>query len=101
MYDETCGEQSVSSIARHDAGGLRSARLTGATNDPQADAAAFARTFAAEYSEGGPRWLECTWQTALTRAHNQFKFLFVYLHSPQHQARLQAFLCFTALGIRA
>lgn len=32
-------------------------------------------------------WQECGWGEAATRAHQEAKFLFVYLHSPQHQVR--------------
>jgi len=31
-------------------------------------------------------WLQCGWRQALSRAHSEGRFLFVYLHSPQHQA---------------
>ena len=32
-------------------------------------------------------WQECGWGEAATRAHQEAKFLVVYLHSPQHQVR--------------
>lgn len=37
------------------------------------------------YGDRRPRWQECGWAEAASRAHSEAKFLFVYLHSPQHQ----------------
>ena len=53
------------------------------------------------YGEQHPVWQECGWGEAASRAHQEAKFLFVYLHSPQHQVRcLQRLSCGqTAPGI--
>ena len=32
-----------------------------------------------------PDFQETSWQDAAIQAHRQFKFLFVYLHSPDHE----------------
>jgi FAS-associated factor 2 len=37
-------------------------------------------------SNNSINWLQCGWRQALSRAHSEGRFLFVYLHSPQHQA---------------
>mmetsp|Transcript_12237 Transcript_12237/g.31309 ORF Transcript_12237/g.31309 Transcript_12237/m.31309 type:complete len:471 (+) Transcript_12237:188-1600(+) len=52
--------------------------------EPTAAAAAFVAKFREVYGEAAPDWQECSWQEAAARAHRQFKFLFVYIHSPQH-----------------
>jgi hypothetical protein len=40
---------------------------------------------AERYGAVQPRWQECGWGEAATRAHGEGKFLFVYLHSALHQ----------------
>ena len=53
--------------------------------DPAEQAAAFAEAYAATYGAGaGPEWLRAGWSQAATEAHRRFKFLFAYLHSPDH-----------------
>ncbi|KAL4443291.1 hypothetical protein ABPG75_011028 [Micractinium tetrahymenae] len=53
---------------------------------PPAQAAAeFVRQFAERFGDRRPRWQECGWAEAASRAHAEAKFLFVYLHSPQHE----------------
>lgn len=37
------------------------------------------------YGETCPDFLETSWQDAAVQAHRQYKFLFVYLHSPDHE----------------
>lgn len=39
------------------------------------------------YGDRRPRWQECGWAEAASRAHSEAKFLFVYLHSPQHEVQ--------------
>lgn len=65
------------------AGVLRS--LTAPDVPPARAAEEFARDFNERYGEEHPVWQECGWGEAATRAHQEAKFLFVYLHSPQHQ----------------
>jgi hypothetical protein len=52
---------------------------------PQQAAADFRASFSAAYGPERPAWQECGWQDAAARAHAQYKFLFVYLHSRHHQ----------------
>ena len=52
-----------------------------------AAAAAFAREFEARYGGVRPQWVSAGWQEAARQAHAEFKFLFVYLHAANHQAR--------------
>jgi FAS-associated factor 2 len=49
-----------------------------------AEAAAFLRNFESEYGEYHPTFQVTSFMEALRRAGQQFKFLFVYLHSPEH-----------------
>ena len=65
-------------------------RLTQEGPDPQTAASSFVRGFAQKYGDRRPRWLECGWAEGCRTAHGQFKFLFVYLHSPSHQVGLHA-----------
>ena len=60
-------------------------RQGGQELDAQLAAASFNNRFRDTYGTVQPRWLECGWQEATQQAHAEFKFLFVYLHSPQHQ----------------
>lgn len=56
--------------------------------DAQLAAETFVRRFGEQYgAERGPRFVDCGWQEAAVRAHQQYKFLFVYIHSPNHQVR--------------
>ena len=45
----------------------------------------FIRNFSTRYGERCPRWQISGWAAATARAQSQGEFLFVYLHSPQHQ----------------
>ena len=56
--------------------------------DPQSAASAFVHRFSTQYGSEGPNWQETSWAEATRRAHAQFKFLLVYLHSPSHQVSL-------------
>ena len=58
--------------------------------DPAGAAAAFSREFSTRYGDTRPRWVHTGWQEAARQAHAEFKFLFVYLHAPNHQARASA-----------
>jgi FAS-associated factor 2 len=58
-----------------------------ATAEPpeaQIQAQHFVTKFNAQYGDSHPAWLQESWRQAATLAHQQFKFLFVYLHSPEH-----------------
>ena len=60
------------------------------TEDPVAAAAAFAREFREAYGAQHPRFLECSYLEALQRAQRESKFLLLYLHAAEHQARAAA-----------
>jgi hypothetical protein len=61
------------------------ADASGAPAPPAQQAAEFVASFTAEYGANGPRFLQQGWGQATATAHSQFKFLFVYLHSPEHE----------------
>ena len=71
-----------------DAGGIRAITHGSRPVDPTEGAEAFKQAFVKEYGENGPHWLTTGWQEATARAHGQYKFLFVYLHSRYHQVLL-------------
>ncbi|KAL3702131.1 hypothetical protein R1sor_020153 [Riccia sorocarpa] len=48
------------------------------------EASAFLRNFESEYGESHPNFQTISFMEALRRAEQQFKFLFVYLHAPDH-----------------
>jgi FAS-associated factor 2 len=52
--------------------------------DAQTQAREFIADFKAQYGDSHPAWLEESWRQAAVLAHQGFKFLFVYLHSPEH-----------------
>jgi len=56
-----------------------------AEESPASSSAAFIQSFMSRYGERAPRWQACGWQEASTRAQNEGKFLFVYIHSARHQ----------------
>lgn len=45
----------------------------------------FREEFDTLYGELGPEWQGFSWEDSSRQAHTQFKFLLVYLHSPNHQ----------------
>jgi FAS-associated factor 2 len=53
--------------------------------EPRDQARQFTQQFAAKYGDSRPQWVEESWRQAATLAHQQFKFLLVYLHSPEHE----------------
>ncbi len=59
-------------------------RLGATRADPLEAAHAFAGDFRERYGEVCPDWAEVGWQDATQAAARQFKFLLVYLHSPDH-----------------
>ncbi|EFN56883.1 hypothetical protein CHLNCDRAFT_144534 [Chlorella variabilis] len=63
----------------------RALASAGAEVAPAAAAAEFVRQFAERYGDVRPRWQECGWGEAASRAHQEGKFLLAYLHSPLHQ----------------
>lgn len=62
---------------------------------PAQQAAEFAASFTAAYGAAGPAWLQQGWSQATSAAHAQFKFLFAYLHSPEHEVRKKTALQYT------
>ena len=56
-------------------------------NDAATAAPAFVRSFQRHYGERCPRFLACTYREALQQAQRESKFLLLYLHSAEHQAR--------------
>lgn len=50
-----------------------------------AQAAEFIAAFTAQYGDTHPAWVATSWREAATAAHADFKFLFVYLHAPEHE----------------
>ncbi|KAL4423405.1 hypothetical protein ABPG77_009983 [Micractinium sp. CCAP 211/92] len=67
------------------AGAGRALAAAGAEVPPAQAAADFARQFSERYGDRRPRWQECGWAEAASRAHSEGKFLLAYLHSPEHQ----------------
>lgn len=53
--------------------------------DPPQSAATFKQMLQQRYGANCPDFLETSWQDAAVQAHRQYKFLFVYLHSPEHE----------------
>lgn len=53
--------------------------------DPPQSAASFKQLMQQRYGLQCPDFQETSWQDAAIQAHRQFKFLFVYLHSPDHE----------------
>lgn len=53
--------------------------------DAPAQAHEFVADFKAQYGDAHPAWLEESWRQAASLAHQQFKFLFAFLHSPEHE----------------
>ncbi len=50
-------------------------------------AATFAEAFEAQYGQLHPNFVASSWRQATTQAHAEFKFLLVYIHSPEHEVR--------------
>lgn len=53
--------------------------------DPPQSAATFKQMLQQRYDAICPDFLETSWQDAAVQAHRQYKFLFIYLHSPDHE----------------
>ncbi len=53
--------------------------------DPHQSAATFKQMLQQRYGASCPDFLETNWQDAAVQAHRQYKFLFIYLHSPEHE----------------
>jgi len=67
---------------------LLGTRLLASEDQDAATAApAFVRSFQRLYGERCPRFLACTYREALQQAQRESKFLLLYLHSAEHQAR--------------
>lgn len=59
--------------------------ITAEPPDAATQAADFIAAFTVQYGDTHPAWLATSWRDAATAAHADFKFLFVYLHSPEHE----------------
>lgn len=55
--------------------------------DPVASAATFVREFEEAYGDQHPTFLQCSYLEALQHAQRECKFLLLYLHAAEHQAR--------------
>lgn len=70
--------------------------ITAEAPDAATQAAQFISAFTAQYGDTHPAWVATGWREAAAAAHAEFKFLFVYLHSPEHEsteAYVRAVLC--------
>jgi hypothetical protein len=66
---------------------LRSLGPQAEQTDPLLQAQAFIQRFKAAYGDRHPRFVEQSLVAATAQANTEFKFLFVYLHSQEHQVR--------------
>ncbi|KAL2649595.1 hypothetical protein R1flu_017723 [Riccia fluitans] len=66
------------------AGDRRSRSLLPMPPSGASEASAFVRNFEREYGENHPNFQAISFMEALRRAEQQYKFLFVYLHAPDH-----------------
>lgn len=55
-------------------------------SDPVEDARKFCEEFQEQYGREGPNFVPLDWQDATQQAHAQLKLIFIYLHSPHHEA---------------
>lgn len=79
------GVHILSALVHGIAGFVHSAvELTAEHPDPRTQARQFIEQFTAKYGDRHPQWVEDSWRQAAVAAHQQFKFLLVYLHSPEH-----------------
>jgi FAS-associated factor 2 len=53
--------------------------------DAATQAEQFIAAFTAQYGDTHPAWVATSWREAAAAAHAEFKFLLVYLHSPEHE----------------
>lgn len=60
---------------------------TNGDGDPPSQASDFIRVFRNRYGSQHPNFVELGWKEAAREAEIQSKFLFAYLHSPQHDVR--------------
>jgi FAS-associated factor 2 len=66
--------------------------ITAEAPDASTQATQFVAAFAAKYGDTHPAWLAISWREAAAAAHADFKFLFAYLHSPEHEDT-DAYVC--------
>ena len=59
--------------------------IAGHEAEPQEAAVHFKEAYDLHYGQQGPEWQELSWEESSRQAHQQFKFLFVYLHAPNHK----------------
>jgi FAS-associated factor 2 len=70
--------------------------ITAEAPDAATQASQFIAAFTAQYGDTHPAWLASSWRDAATAAYAEFKFLFVYLHAPEHEntdAYVRSVLC--------
>jgi FAS-associated factor 2 len=53
--------------------------------DDVAQAQTFVQLFKSKFGDRHPSFVEVSWRDATFLAQRDFKFLFVYLHAPEHQ----------------
>lgn len=58
---------------------------TNSLSDPSRECEDFVRSFNGKYGEVRPNFVELEWREAALQANRESKFLFVYIHSPEHQ----------------
>eukprot|EP00775_Hariotina_reticulata_P005536 gene5536-5772_t len=87
MFYGLVGDRVLPAAIMQVARGIVGSLLAAAAEPPDAAAQAhqFAAAFAAKYGDRHPNWTEDSWRNAAVIAHQQYKFLFVYLHSPEHE----------------
>lgn len=79
------GDRVLPGRVMHTARGMAAALASAEDQPPEAQAAAFAEAFAAQYGQVHPRFVASSWRQATAQAHAEFKFLLVYVHSAEHE----------------
>ena len=62
--------------------------IAGHDVEPQEAAVRFKEAYDFLYGQQGPEWQESSWEESSRQAHQQLKFLFIYLHAPNHKVGL-------------
>ena len=74
-------------------GAARSLLQGNRIQDPAHAAVTFKQKLQQQYGADCPDFLDMSWQEAAAQAHRQYKFLLVYLHSPDHEVACVVGLC--------
>lgn len=61
---------------------------TNAEVDPLRQARDFVRKFELKFGMTHPEFVESGWKEAAAQAHRECKFLWVYIHAPDHEVRM-------------